>query len=206
MVLSISSTPTPQVALKQCPQAPRQPNWRDCMKLRRIYRARHGGGHFVADDEAGRNWVIAFLLCGFRGKQLKALKADAPWLTDDELAALRQEARSLIFDDIGLLIRLTDEECTRWKAWRFFPWHVAPSEKYEWLRERQREQRRVASRKYYWKKRSEQAQRCKGDLRIDAIMRMVDAGPLSVPELTKRARSLLFWPKGSKSMFRPTSG
>jgi len=206
MALSIPFTPSAQVRHRRSRPRPRrpkkvpfQPNRHDRSKLQlRIYKDRYGG-HFVTDDEVGRDWVKAFLLCGFRTKQLKA---DAPWLTDDKLAVLRKEIRGLTFEDIGLVIHLTEAERTLYSAWRFFPWDVAPSERTKWLEDDRREQRRVASRKYYWKKRSEQAQRCKGDLRIDAILRMVDARPLSVPVLTKRARSPLFWPKrlGPKSM------
>jgi hypothetical protein len=154
----------------------------------------------VTDDEVGRDWVKAFLLCGFRTRQLKA---DARWLTDDELAVLRKEIRGLTFEDIGLVIHLTDAEHTRWKAWRFFPWDVAPCERTEWLDDKRHERRRAASRRYYWKQRCEKQQMRKGELRMEAILRMfIKNGPQTMPQLVKRARhsrvfpSVRSWPLG----------
>ena len=178
-------------------QAKPKPNQRDRIKLGcRLYKYLHGGrvDIHLADDDHGRSWLLAFVLCGFSNK---ALIADAPWLLNenDKLRALRREARALTFDDIGLLIHLTDKDRTKCKAWRFIPWNVAPSERDAWLCAKRREQRQAVDRRRYQRKLEEQALPNMTEKRRDLIERMLKDGPQTLSQLTKRARrSPLFDP------------
>jgi hypothetical protein len=171
---------------KRVEQATRKPNERDRRKLQhKIYADRHGRGHFIADDDDGRSWLLAFLL---RGCKTKPLKVSAPWLTDDKLRALRKESWALTFDDIGLLIHLTDKERTDYKAWRFIPWNVAPLERDAWLAAKRLAQRQAVDRRRHQRKLDEQALLSKGDQRLDAIERMLRKhGAQTILQLAKRA-------------------
>jgi hypothetical protein len=171
-------------------QATRKPNQRDRIKLGcRLYQHLHGSADIdLADDDHGRGWLLALVLRGFNDK---ALIADAPWLTDDRLRALRREARKFTFDDIGVLIHLTDKDRTRCKAWSFLPWHVAPSERDAWLAAKRREQRKAVEHRRYQRWLDEQALLNMTEKRRDLIERMLKDGWQTVAHLSKRARRSL---------------
>ena len=169
-------------------QAKPKPNQHDRIKLGcRLYKHLHGSADIgLADDDHGRSWLLAFVLCGFNNK---ALIADAPWLlADDKLRALRREARALRFEDIGLLIHLTDKDRTDCKAWRFFPWNVAPSERDAWLAAKRRAQRQAVDRRRYQRFLDQQAMPNLTEKRREVIERMLEGRPQTLGQLTKRAR------------------
>jgi hypothetical protein len=156
-------------------QAKRKPNDWDRKKLRRIIKDRYGNHNLPTGN---RDWVLALLLCGFK---TKPILSDAPWLEPDELPVLRKTARKLSFEDIGRLIRLTFEDWLHYKAWRFSPCDRSPEE----MKERKREKRRAGKRKRYREQHQQQPR--KTDLRLDAILRMLNR-PQTMAQLAKRAR------------------
>jgi hypothetical protein len=58
----------------------------------------------------------------------------APWLKPGELDALKRRARSISFDEIGPLIKLTFAEYVEHKAWRFWPCDRSRQEVREWMK------------------------------------------------------------------------
>jgi hypothetical protein len=162
-------------ALQAPKQGTRKLNPWDRRKLSRILKGRYGNHNVPAGD---RDWVLALLLCGFKAEQVLA---DAPWLEPDELPALGREARKLSFEDIGRLIRLTDEERTHYKAGQFFPIDVSREE----IAKRKRAKRNKAQRE---RRARQQPTVRKADARMAAIRRMLKDEPRSMAELVRRAR------------------
>ena len=184
LMLDTISTPS-----RGATQAKRKPNQRDRIKLGcRLFKYNHGDS---ADIRLGRRRPWAKLAAGVRVVWLQQQGAHCrcAWLlNDDKLRALRREARALTFDDIGLLIRLTDKDRNDCKAWRFIPWNVAPSERDAWLAAKRREQRQAVNRRHYQRKLDEEALPNMTEKRRDLIERMLKDGPQTLAHLTKRAR------------------
>jgi hypothetical protein len=163
---------------------PRRPNRWDQRKLTSIYRRKHGhlpGYHYLADDDAGRAWLTALLRCGLSAHD--ALQ-HAPWLDATTLQGLQRAARRLRFDDIGPLVGLTLADIERFKAWRFLPCDLSCEKFEKYKRERRKRKNRDSKRE----KRAERQPRRLADLRDDAVLRMLKAGPTTLPELTRRAK------------------
>jgi hypothetical protein len=122
-----------------------------------------------------------------------AAEKAAPWLEPGELAALKRWARSISFDEIGSLIKLTFAEYEKHKAWRFWPCDRSRQEVREWMKQRQADnERKRRDDERYWKQQLSVASQRDG-----FVWRKLAKGATTLPKLYESARhSPAFWPPG----------
>jgi hypothetical protein len=116
----------------------------------------------------------------------------APWVPG-ELDALKRKARSISFDEIGPLIKLTFDEYVKHRAWRFWPCDRSRKEMREWMKQRQADNRRK-------RKQDERDLRWSlsvAEQRDNFVRRKLAKGATMLPKLYESARhSPAFWPPG----------
>jgi hypothetical protein len=113
-----------------------------------------------------------------------AATESAPWLEPGELDALKRWARSISFDEIGQLIKLTFAEYEEHKAWRFWPCDRSRQEVREWMKQRQADnERKRKDDERYWKQQLSVASQ-----RDDFVRRKLAKGATTLPKLYESAR------------------